>query len=224
MRKYAMSSPTVSKTFRLVLSAILASLATFMTLSQLVFPFPVLPYLRFELAEVPVVAGFLLLGPAAGLTSAAIYWGILNFVGEWVPIGPLMKLLSLAPTLIGLWIGLEVYQRTLRKRGGAALHFGVGVSFGILSRVMVTTILNYVLLGYMFPFFLELAAVSIRAATGIDLAPGTSALIGALAFTAVFNIIHTFISVIPAYAIARAVVRAGIVEGQKIWIDTLSAP
>lgn len=204
------------------MAAIFASLAVFLTLAKLVFPFPILPYLTFELAEIPVVVVFLIMGPVPGLTSAVIYWGILNVVGEWVPIGPAMKFLSIGPTLIGLWLGLVLYNRLFKKRNSVTASLGLSITMAIILRVLVTTLLNFVVLWYLFPFFLDLAAGSLKAALGLNISSSAVALGFALVFTAIFNVIHTFLSVLPSYAISKAVAQARIPGLKDIWIDRVT--
>ena len=94
-----MSSQIKSRTLEVVFAAIFAGMAVLLSLTNLVLTYPILPYLRFELAEIPVIVVFLVAGPFPGLMSSVIYWAILNVVGEWIPIGPAMKFLSLAPTI-----------------------------------------------------------------------------------------------------------------------------
>jgi len=52
------------------ISGVIASLAVVMTLAKLVFPYPLLPYLKFELAEIPVVLAALSLSGRASLYTA----------------------------------------------------------------------------------------------------------------------------------------------------------
>ena len=208
-----------SRSLQVVLPAIFASIAVFMTMSNLVFPFPILPYLRFELAEIPVIIVFLIMGPIPGLTSTTVYWAILNVVGEWVPIGPTMKFLSLAPTLMGLWVGLVLYHRFLKGRRSIVASLGLSISFAIIFRLLVTSLLNFVLLWYLFPFFLDIAMGSLTSALGLTIPSKTAALLLTLLFTAVFNIIHTFLSIIPSYIVVKAVANARLPGLRGFWID-----
>ena len=207
------------RTLEIVFAAIFASIAVYMTMAKLVFPFPILSYLRFELAEIPVIIVFLISGPAPSLTSAVIYWAILNFVGEWVPLGPAMKFLSLAPTLLGLWAGLILHHRFLKGRGGKAASLILGISLAIVARVLVTSLLNFVILWYLFPFFLDIASESLKSALGLDIPSSIAALLWSLLFTAIFNVMHTFLSVIPSYAVIRAVALTKMPGLGRLWID-----
>ena len=214
-----MSDAVKSRTLNIVLPAIFASLAVFMTLANIVFTFPILPYLRFELAEIPVVIVFLIMGPVPGLTSAGIYWAILNLVGEWVPIGPAMKFLSLAPTLVGLWIGISLYHRFFKGRKFGMATLGLGISFAIIARVIVTSLVNFVLLWYLFPSFLDIAVGSLTATLGLNISSPTAALLLTLLFTAIFNILHTFLSLLPSYMVVKTVAQVKIAGLGDLWID-----
>ena len=82
---------------------ILAALSVVMTMAKLAFPFPVLPYLKFELAEIPVVIAAASLPPRVSLYASLAYWFVLLLVGEWTPIGPTMKFLAVISTVAGSW-------------------------------------------------------------------------------------------------------------------------
>lgn len=159
------------------------------------------------------------MGPIPGLSSTCIYWAILNFVGEWVPIGPAMKLLSLAPTLIGLWLGFELFKRLSRGRRSTIVPLGLSLSFGIILRVLVTSLLNFIILWYLFPFFLDVAAGSLISTLGINLTSQASTLLLTLFFTAIFNIIHTFLSFIPSYMVVKAVANTKLAGLRNMWFD-----
>ena len=70
----------------------MAGLAALLALLPLSFSYPIIPYLKFDIAEIPVVLAFFLLGPEAGLISSIVYWVILLLVGSYTPLGPTMKL------------------------------------------------------------------------------------------------------------------------------------
>lgn len=180
----------------------LASLAALLAILPLSFPYPVIPYLRFDLAEVPVFLAFLLLGPEASIFSSIIYWLILLLVGSFTPLGPTMKFVAVLSTLIGLWAGFR-----LRPSGEMGLALG-GV-LGCMIRIAVMSVFNYFVLVYMFPGFLELAAASISAFLGLRISDNLVALTMSMIFTAIFNALHTPLSIIPAYLVVKSLIRAG---------------
>ena len=136
-------------------SAIFGALAAVLAVLPLSFPFPLIPYLRFEVAEIPVVIAFLGFGPLPGIVSALTYWGVLTLVGEFTPIGPAMKFLAVASMLLGLWVGFKLSKNSYR------LGLTLGFLFGSLLRVLAMTAANYVILLYLFPEFLDLSLIHI---------------------------------------------------------------
>jgi riboflavin transporter FmnP len=209
-------------TFEVVFAALCASLAIFMTFYKVVFAFPILPYLKFELAEIPVVIAFLVAGPFSGLLSSVIYWIILTLVGEWTPIGPAMKFLAVAPTILGLWAGFALSRR-LRKNPGIAMSMSVGIVLAMVARVIVTSLMNLLVLWWLFPFFLDIAANHLKAILGFQADSSYMVLLMTLVFTAVFNIMHLFLSVIPSYyLVVKAFARVKPVGLRKIWVQRVA--
>ena len=182
--------------------AICGALAIAIRLLQLKIPFLLVPYLQFELAEIPIIAGFLLYGPTVGIVAAFSYWGILNMIGEFVPIGPAMAFTASLSTVVGMWLGFRAFRRFVRNR--AAL-LSLGVFTGILLRVIVATISNYIVIWMLFPFFFDFASKSVSSALGISFGSQIEGLIVILALTALFNVIQVIIITVPSLAIVKAV-------------------
>jgi len=76
------------------ISTVFGALSAVLAMMPLSFSFPLIPYLKFDIAEIPVVTAFLGFGPFPGFISALTYWLILNIFGEWAPIGPAMKFIA----------------------------------------------------------------------------------------------------------------------------------
>ncbi len=184
-------------------SAVFGALASVLAALPLSFPFPVIPYLKFDVAEIPVFLAFLGFGPIPGFISALTYWGILNLVGEFVPIGPAMKFLAVVSTLTGIWAGLRL-SRSYRL--GVPLCFTLGITL----RVLVMTLANYVVLVILFPEFLEFAAYMVSHSLGVQLEAGLSALILVLVFTAIYNALHVFLSLVPSIFLLNFMIRDGL--------------
>ncbi|MEM1775671.1 MAG: hypothetical protein QW079_01920, partial [Nitrososphaerota archaeon] len=110
-------------------STIFGALSAILAMLPLSFPFPLVPYLKFDIAEMPVYVAFLSFGPIPGFTSALTYWFVLNMFGEWAPIGPLMKFIAVASTLSGFMLG----SRILSKRFSMYLQV---FFYGVLVRVL----------------------------------------------------------------------------------------
>lgn len=182
--------------------AICGALAIAIRLLQLKIPFVLVPYLQFELAEIPIIAGFLLYGPTVGVVAAFSYWGILNIIGEFVPIGPAMAFTASLSTVVGMWFGFKVFKNFV---GNRAVLLSLGVLTGIILRVIVATISNYIVIWLLFPFFFDFASKAVSSALGISFGSQMEALLVILVLTALFNVIQVIIITIPSLAIVKAV-------------------
>ncbi|MDW8034077.1 MAG: hypothetical protein RMI79_03970 [Nitrososphaerota archaeon] len=216
-----MSSIFKYNAFEIAFAALCAGLAIFLTLYKAVLAFPILPYLKFELAEIPVVMAFLVTGPFTGLLSSVIYWIILTMVGEWTPIGPLMKFLAVAPTILGLWTGLFLSRKI--KKGLSLLKSMIfSTVFAIIFRVIVTSLMNFLVLWVFFPFFLNLAAKYLNATIGFQSNSPYDVLLMTLAFTAVFNFLHSLLSIIPSYyLVIKAITKVKLMGVKKPWLQRI---
>ncbi|MEM0084059.1 MAG: hypothetical protein QW743_00990 [Candidatus Methanomethylicia archaeon] len=201
-----MKNPSLieNRTFRISISAAFAALSAILTALPLSIPFPVIPYLKFDVAEIPVMIAFLTFGTFPGIVSSITLWIILNVFGSWVPIGPAMKFAAIISTIIGIWIASGFKNAPIEyftsKTRGILMLIG-----GATLRVMVMGIFNYIILWWLFPFFIDIAVKSITLTTGINIATPLEKLFWIMAFTALFNILHTIISIIPSLAIAKII-------------------
>jgi len=207
-------------TFELVFAALCASLAVFLTLYKVVFAFPILPYLKFELAEIPVIIAFLVSGPFSGLLSSVIYWIILTLVGEWTPIGPAMKFLAVASTILGIWAGFVLSKRI--RRNSFRLSMFLGIVLAIVIRLIITSLMNFLVLWWLFPFFLDIAAKYLSVTIGFKADSPSAILVVTLVFTAFFNILHLFLSLIPSYyLVSRIVARVKPIGLRGAWVKKI---
>ncbi len=191
-----------------------AAISSAMAILPLSFSYPPIPYLRFDLAEVPVFLALLGFGPLAGFLSATVYFMALLLIGQFSPIGPLMKYAAVVSTLLGIWAG----ARLLKGCGRARLVL-VG-TIGAMPRIVVMTLLNYVVIAVLFPEFLEFAVGTLSAFMGTKLDPLTTGLLLVLAHTAIYNALHTVMSVALSMTVLKAVVAAGAPRpGWKPWIS-----
>lgn len=188
---------------RVVVSSamLFGALSALLAVLPLYLRYPIIPYLRFEVAEIPAVLAFLILGPGAAFISSAIYWGILLLIGEFTPLGPTMKFTALFTTILGLWLGFKII------RGSPRASLIAGFCLGCLFRVLAMTALNYVILTMLFPQFLDFAAASISAVLGSEFLSYISKVSAVLIFTAIFNVLHFILSMVPAYLLVKYMVR-----------------
>lgn len=169
-----------------------------MGLLPLSFPFPPLPFLRFDLAEIPSFVAMMTFGPSTGLLAALSHFVALLVFGEWTPIGPFMKFLAVSSSLLGFW-------------AAALLSAGRGVKvcsitcalFGTAVRILIMSLSNYVLLAVLFPFFLDEGVRLLSAFTGIHPTTFGEKMFLVLLFTSIFNALHIPLSMIPAFLLMK---------------------
>ncbi|MEM2556005.1 MAG: hypothetical protein QXD31_04065, partial [Candidatus Caldarchaeum sp.] len=202
-KKYRASFMVGMRLTSLTSGASMAALALVLAVLPLSFPFPPVPYLRFDPAEIPVFIALLGFGPASGMLAAIIYYLALLAVGEFTPIGPTLKFLAVLSSVVGFWAG----SRLLSSKGMASM-VGAGVVVGIFLRVVVMTAANYVVLVAMFPEFLNFATATLSAFLGIRLTSDLQGLFLVLLFTAVYNILHMALSLIPTVVALNTVHKA----------------
>lgn len=195
-----------NRTFKISVSAAFAALSAVLTALPLSVPFPVIPYLKFDVAEIPVITAFLVFGTFPGIVSSLTLWVILNVFGSWVPIGPAMKFAAIISTIVGVWVASGFRNAPIEcfnsKSRGVLMFMG-----GALLRVMVMGIFNYIILWWLFPFFIDIAVKSITLTTGISLVNSFEKMFWIMVFTALFNVLHTVISIVPSLAIAKIIRR-----------------
>ncbi len=181
-------------------AAILGAMAFLLQL-YVKFPFPLLPWLVFDFAEIPTIVAFLLFGPAWGLLSSAILWLIMVIKGSSFPPGPYMKLAAIVTMQVGLWLGFMV----AKKMGfGTSKTFVSGIAGGLVLRVLLMTPINYVVVGVLFAsdFYYNTASKALKI-VGITLASQEQFIALMLAFSGIYNALHVILSVAPAIAIAK---------------------
>jgi riboflavin transporter FmnP len=212
--------PTIINAQTLSGAAVFGALSAVMSF----FPylrFPLLPYLRFELAEIPIMIGTFIYGPIPGIISSIAYWIILNFIGEFQPYGPLMKFLSVLGMIMGAW-GFQVIIKKLGLNLSPRYAYSLMLSMAALVRIIFMTALNYVMLWILLPEFLGFASTSLSTFLGISFQSNMDALMVIMIVTAVFNLIHTILSGASAYGIVRIVFyKRSLLKIRTPWLSTL---
>ncbi|MGC9085285.1 MAG: ECF transporter S component [Thermoproteota archaeon] len=199
----------LSRTRTVVTSAFFGALAAVMAIAPLSFPFPLVPYLKFDLAEIPTMISLILLGPLPGILTSLVYWIVLNFFGSFAPIGPFLKFLAVLSTIVGAWIGTAI----CRKMKSRLLTYIVTILvLSAIVRVVVLTLANYFVIWVLMPDFLSYATFAVSLVTGIKLSPNFGGLLVVLLLTAVFNTLHVFLTVVPSFALAIALVKRKIIK------------
>ena len=143
----------------------------------------------------------MLMGPVCGFLSSVIYWLVLTMrAGELL--GPSMKFAAVASMIVGFWVASVVYRRVLKRKNIVSMMV-VGFLLGSLFRVMIMSVFNYLVLLYIKPNYVDFIA-PILASIGLPAETTLDVVLWSLLLTAVYNLIHSAISVFPAYLLTKA--------------------
>ncbi len=176
----------------------MAALAYALSLMRLHIRFPLLPFLSFDFSEIPDILAYLLFGLSGGLVAAIAHWIALNFGTPFHQlVGPTMKLLAVLTTIAGLEIASRI------KGGSTALN---GVSLSLLLRTVIMAAATFILYYYLFPSVYLPFSRKVLGGIGISVESDLTLATVMVAFTSIFNILHVFLSVLPAYAIYSRIV------------------
>jgi len=184
-------------------AAVFAALAAILTLARAAVPFPLIPYLQIDFAELPIMISFFLFGPLAGVVTELVHWLFLNETGSDAALGPAIKLVAVLSTFFGFWTGSLVYSKLGRMQKRIGLGLSLMFGFGMLLRVAAMTLMNYLVLVYIGPVFsgvdyMAFAKSTIIATTGWQFSGDAAVLFWVLVFTAVYNVINLLVASIPA--------------------------
>jgi riboflavin transporter FmnP len=202
----------------LVVAYIIAfsSLTIILTFVRAEVPFPLLPYLKFDFAEVPIMVVLLLIGPFPALITEVIHWVSLTLAHGWV-LGPLMKFLAVTPTIVGFWMGIKLYKRIRKSRFNFTLALTLGILFGIVLRVVVCSLTNIAVFLFVMPEYLNFAEWTLKS-VGIAINSAIDVWVWTLLLTGIFNALHVPISsVIAAITFKGAMLRMPNIS-ERAWI------
>ncbi len=190
--------------FRVAAIATLAALAVAFGFMKLSIPYPLMPFLKFDLAEIPDIVAFIILGPSAGLITTLIHWFVLNLKGGgMVPIaGPLMKLMAISSMMLGFYIGVKVTE----GRGRRALMVSMAV-WGVIARVVVMGLTTFLLYYAIMPDTYIPFAEKMLKTIGWEVEGALGVALATVGLTAIFNAIHVPLSLLPATIGAEAAMK-----------------
>ena len=179
--------------------AVFAAVSIVLSLSPLKFSAPFAPFLKYQLWEIAIVTAFLLYGIKVGISISAINTLVLFvfFPGD-LPTGPIYNLIAVLSTLLGILL----VQRALGKsfsRGKEAIITVLSTASGIIMRVTIMSIVNWIVLRYPPPFGYSVPLEELPAL---------------LAVTALFNATIVLYTIPIGYIIARAV---GLSTKTQVW-------
>ena len=198
-----MTSSPQKFTITLAGAAVFSALAALLTLSRAAIPFPLIPYLQIDFAELPIYIAFFLFGPVAAIITELVHWLFLNITGSDAPLGPAIKLFAVLSTLGGFWAGSFIYSHLPRGRGRPAIALSLMFGGGMLLRIVAMTIVNYVVLVYVGPVifglnYMAFARITLIQTTGWQFSGDAALLFWVLLFTALYNVINLLAAAIPA--------------------------
>ncbi len=199
-----------SKSLLVAVAAVFGGISATIAMLKLSFPFPPLPYLRFDLAELPVIFSFLAFGPLLGLVTSLTYWMVLTIVtmGEWLwPIGPFMKFLAIVSTFAGIWLGCKTLaKRKERSFGSLLLRMAI---LATLTRVSVMGAMNYAILVILVPESLIFVNYLLSTVLGLSLGSELELILLIMALTSAYNVGHVVLSLIPLAIIVQRIEKVG---------------
>ncbi|HLI46268.1 MAG TPA: ECF transporter S component [Geobacterales bacterium] len=178
-----------------VFAAIIYLLST--TVSNYI-SYPILPYLKFDPAEIVIILSLFLFGPAIAIILSVLHFILLHFPSTQYPIiGPGLKLLAELSTVFAAYLAFSFSKsRDIRVR------LVYSLLLALVFRNLVMTLANYVILMTLFSGAVDYFYQGIATITGLSATSFTDKLFLILVFTAVYNSIHVFISILPAFVIS----------------------
>jgi riboflavin transporter FmnP len=184
-------------------AAVFSALAALLTLSKAALPFPLIPYLQIDFAELPIYIAFFLFGPVAAIITELVHWLFLNITGSDAPLGPAVKLVAVLSTLCGFWAGSSICHHLAPGRGRPAVALSLMFGGGMFLRVVAMTVVNYIVLLYVGPVvfglnYMAFARATLVETTGWQFSGDAILLFWVLVFTALYNVINLLAAAIPA--------------------------
>ena len=186
----------------------LAALSTVIIPARIQPAFPIMPFLRFDPAEVFSVLAFLIFGPISAIIAATVHWIFLSLTstGSTGPLGPAVKFASVLSTLLGLWLGSIVYQRVIGAHRYMSAALGTMLSFAVATRVGLLLVVNYFVFAYIGPVifniqYIEFSQRTLQATLGLQFVSPSAVVMAMLLYTSIFNGLHAAFSVVVPYVI-----------------------
>ncbi|MEM2917872.1 MAG: hypothetical protein QXN63_05940 [Candidatus Bathyarchaeia archaeon] len=168
--------------------AVFTALTIALNLSPIKIPAPYAPYLIYQVWEIPIVAAFLLYGFLAGIAIAVLNTLVLLMVFPGMLLtGPLYNLAAVISMLIGIFIPKVVHKNPQADRQTLA---AVLTTFGIIFRVGIMTVVNWVFLRFPPP---------------VGFGMPEPAIIMSLPFIAIFNATLALYTIPLGYVIAETI-------------------
>ena len=125
-------------------------------------PAPYAPYLIYGLWEIPIVAAFILISPLSGIFISLLNAAVLfAFFPGPLPTGPFYNLIALFSMMLGLYIARRFIKREDADQQKVLKIAAASTILGIVLRVVVMTVVNYVTLQQPYPIGFELEEMAV---------------------------------------------------------------
>jgi riboflavin transporter FmnP len=208
-----------SKNELIIGGAVLGALSVVLTIisQSLGLNFPIVPYLQFDLGEIAILLAFFVFGPAPAMMASVIEFVTLMEMGQNAPWGPVLKLVAIASSLAGFWIGTALATRLRNPTLGKAA--GLGTVFGLAVRGVAMSVANYlaIIFIYTLPGILGFVSGSFKL-IGVTLTEA-NALAFVLGFTLIFNLLQLlFVSAVSYSLVKLPQVRSTRAAGSSLWV------
>ncbi|MFW6109334.1 MAG: ECF transporter S component [archaeon] len=187
----------LNKNAKLALASMFSAMAAVITLLNLTIPFPILPYLKIDLTEIPVILSFYLLNPVYGLLTATIYWVILTMRAGNL-LGPAMKYSAVVSMILGYW---AVERLGIGNKNVQLIY---GLVLGSVVRIIVMSVVNYYVIVFVAPYYLDFIT-GLLSATGLPSSNRLEVMTWTLIITGVYNLVHSMLSILPAYYLTQLI-------------------
>ncbi len=121
--------------------------------TNIVFPYPLAGFLFFQIWEIPIVIAFILIGAKSGITISILNTAVLLAVFPGAsPTGPFYNLAAVLSMLFGIYMAYKLFANK-RKTENSTFRYGTilitaSTVLGIISRVGIMSIVNYVFLRF----------------------------------------------------------------------------
>jgi riboflavin transporter FmnP len=127
-------------------------------------PFPLYPFLYFQLWEIPIVTAFLMIGPRSGIIVATINTLLLLiFFQGYLPSGPFYNLAAVLAMFVGIYLPYWLSKRKCKAEnfGGylrkhLIVFTAAATGLAIVLRVLLLSVINYFALPQPYPIGLEM--------------------------------------------------------------------
>jgi riboflavin transporter FmnP len=143
---------------KIALVIVFTAMTAFLNLSPIKIPAPYAPFLIYQVWEIPIVTVSILYGFSLGLVVSCMNMLILLVIYPGaLPTGPIYNLIAVVSMLLGIYVAKGLVNNFLHLKN-ETINVAVYTVIGTVMRVIVMTIVNWVVLPYPPPIGFSLPA------------------------------------------------------------------